>query len=165
VREGERERESVCVSNLNFCQFKDEGYISPSSQNTMTASCVNNGGQPLGIEVWEMALAVDLPMRRTWEAVGCLDPPKEKPFFTESGVDCVQKCWRVSRSHMLMNMSVAECMGFRNISRKQLIQDLKLLLIGVPSQTFQYNQVWCKTGQHKFQAPVLYNAYNFHDGA
>lgn len=148
-----RERERV--SNLNFCQFKDEGYISPSPQNTMTASCVNNGGQPLGIEVWELALAVDLPVRRTWEAVGCLDPPKEKPFFTESGEDCVQKFWTVSRRHMLMNMSSAECMGLRNISRKQLIQDLKLLLIGVPSQTFQYNQVWCKASLHKFWTPLL----------
>ncbi|PNF25042.1 hypothetical protein B7P43_G06983 [Cryptotermes secundus] len=119
-------------------QFKDEGYISPSPQNTMTASYVNNGDQPWGIEVWEMALAADLPVRRTWEAVGCLDPLKEKPFLTESGVDCVQKFWTVSRR--FTNMSLAECMGLRNISCKQLIQDLKLLLIGVPSQTFQYNQ-------------------------
>jgi hypothetical protein len=147
------EREKV--SELYFCQFKDEGYISPSPQNTMTASCVNNGGQPLGINVWEMALGVDLPVQRTWETVGCLDPPKEKPFFTESGVDCVQKFWRVSRRHMLMNMSLADCMGLTNISRKQLIQDLKLLLIGVPSQTFQYNQVCCKAGLHKFWTPFL----------
>jgi hypothetical protein len=147
-------------SKLNFCQFKDEGYISPSPQNTMTASCVNNGGQPLGIEVWEMVLAVDLPVRRTWEAVGCVNPPKEKPFLTESGLDCVQKFWRVSRRLMLMDMS--ERMDLRNISRKQLIQDLKLLLIGVPSQTFQYNQVWCKAGLHKFWAPVL-STLCFHD--
>jgi hypothetical protein len=109
----------------------------------MTASCANNGAQPLGIEVWEMALAADLPMRRTWEAVGRVDPPKEKPFLTESGLDCVQKLWMVSRRLVLMDMS--ERIDLRNVSRGQLVRDLKLLLIGVPSQTFQYDQVWSKT--------------------
>lgn len=131
---------------LNFCLFKDEGYVSPSVENAMTWSCVSNTGECIGSKAWEMAVAVDLPNLRIWDKIGCLDRQKEKPYFTESSVDCVQKVWRVRTGHMIvhMNTSMADCLLWRDLSRKQLIWDLKLLLIGVPSQTFQYNQVWCK---------------------
>ena len=128
---------------LNFCLLKDEGYVSPGVENTMTWSCVSNTGECVGSKVWEMAVAVDLPNLRTWDKIGCLDRRKEKPYFTESSVDCVQKVWKIRTGHMIvhMNTSMADCLLWRDVSRKQLIWDLKLLLIGVPSQTFQYNQV------------------------
>jgi len=128
---------------LNFCLFKDEGYVSPSVENTMTWSCVSNTGECVGRKAWEMAVAVDVPNS---DKIGCIDRRKEKPFFTGSSVDCVQKVWRVRTGHTIehMNTSMADCLLWRDLSCKQLIWDLKLLLIGVPSQTFQYNQVWCK---------------------
>jgi hypothetical protein len=109
----------------------------------MTGSCVSTGGEPLGSDVWETVLTMDQPVPRTWGTIGCLAPPKEKPFFTESKIDCVQKVWKVTRGHMFMymNKSSAEHMFLTDISRKQLMHDLKLLLTGVPSETFQYSEV------------------------
>jgi hypothetical protein len=109
----------------------------------MTGSCVSNGVESLGSKVWEMALKVDLAVPRTWGTIGCLDRSKEKPFFTESRIDSVQKVWKVTRGHMFMymNMSTTEHMLLTDLKCKQLIQDLKHLLIGVPSRTFIYNQV------------------------
>jgi hypothetical protein len=131
---------------MDLCLFKDEGYVSPSVENTMTWSCLSNTKESVGSKVWEMAVTADLPKLQKWDTIGCLHPQKEKPFFTESSVDCVQKVWRVTRGHVIMRMnsSVADRLLLRDLSRKQLIWDLKLLLIGVPSQTFQYNQVWCR---------------------
>lgn len=131
---------------LTLCLFKDEGYVSPSVENTMTWSCVSNTREYVGSKAWEIAVTLDLPKLGTWDTIGCLDRRKEKPFFTESSVESVQKVWRVARGRMVMHMntSVADCLLWKDLSRKQLIRDLKLLLIGVPSQTFQYNQVWCK---------------------
>jgi hypothetical protein len=97
-------------------------------------------------EVWEVAVAVDSPSLHTWDTIGCLHQRQEKPYFTESSVDCVQKVCRIRMGHIAvhMNTSMADCLLWRVLSRKQLIWDLRLLLIGLPSQTFQYNQVWCK---------------------
>ncbi|XP_069680648.1 gamma-tubulin complex component 6 [Periplaneta americana] len=121
---------------------QDEGYVSPSQDNSMTVSCVNCTAETPGSEVWDLALTTEFPQLQTWETFGMLGPPNERPFLTESEVDCVQKIWLVMMGQMEMyrNRSLAGSRLVANISRQQLIRDLKFLLIGVPSQTFQYNQ-------------------------
>lgn len=117
--------------------------MSPSQENAMTGSCVSNGGEPQGGDVWDMVLTMDQPVLRTWGTIGSLDQPKENPFFTESRTDCVKNVWKVARGHMFMymNKSLAEHVLLTDLTRKELIRDLKLLLIGVPSETFQYTEV------------------------
>jgi hypothetical protein len=112
----------------------------------MSGSCVSTGGELLGSDVWETVLTMDRQVPRTWGTIGCVASSKEKPFFTESRRDCVQKFWKVTRGFMFMymNKSLADRVLLTEISHKQLIQDLKLVLIGVPSETFQYSEVWDK---------------------
>lgn len=112
----------------------------------MTWSCVSNTRECIGNKVWEVAVAMDPLNLCTWDTIGCLHRRQERPYFTESSVDCVQKVCRVRTGRMAvhMNTSMADCLLWKVLSRKQLIWDLKLLLIGLPSQTFQYNQVWPK---------------------
>lgn len=112
----------------------------------MSGSCMSTGGEPLGGDAWETVLTMGWPVPRSWATIGSLAPQKEKPFLTDAGMDCVQKVWKVIRGHsvMYMNKSLAEHVLLTDISRKQLIQDLKFLLIGVPSETFPYDEVRCR---------------------
>ncbi|XP_021938157.1 gamma-tubulin complex component 6 isoform X3 [Zootermopsis nevadensis] len=135
-------RDLVIPKEASAPEQQDEGYVSPSQENTMSGSCMSTGGEPLGGDAWETVLTMGWPVPRSWATIGSLAPQKEKPFLTDAGMDCVQKVWKVIRGHsvMYMNKSLAEHVLLTDISRKQLIQDLKFLLIGVPSETFPYDE-------------------------
>ncbi|PSN58034.1 hypothetical protein C0J52_02044 [Blattella germanica] len=127
------------VLSFSDHQFKDEGYVSPSQDPSMTMSCRLDF---VSSEVWEMVLDSRSPELRTWESLGSINPPREKPYLLEAGNDCVEKLWKSLEGikHVRRDHCKTEKPLLTSLSRQQLVRDLKFLLVGVPSETFHYNE-------------------------
>ena len=86
---------------------KDEGYHSPMSSLNPPSSAgglLQAPGVP-GIhgtrgDIWDGIWEVEVPRRRTWEALGSLEPGKERRFLTELGAEAVHDAWVVAMSNV-----------------------------------------------------------------
>ncbi|KAJ9586854.1 hypothetical protein L9F63_019536, partial [Diploptera punctata] len=119
--------------------LNDEGYGSPSQDPSLTSSCRL---EPVGIEIWELAQLSDSNILRAWESVGSLDASREKSILTETSSDCVLKVWKsvMGQTHLCRDLSRASHKLCTYITLSQLVNDVKFLLLGMPSQTFQFNE-------------------------
>ena len=89
---------------------KDEGYHSPMSSLNPPSSagllqaCDDAAGAS-GIsgssgDIWDRIWEVEVPRRRTWEALGSLQPGRERMFLTELGASAVHDAWVVAMSNV-----------------------------------------------------------------
>ena len=125
---------------FNLFQFKDEGYGSPSQDPSLTSSCRL---EPLSSDVWELVHLSQTTVLRAWESLGSLESSREKPLLTETSPDCVQKIWKsvMGQEHLYIDRMTAGNKLYVAITQEQLVQHIKYMLVGVPSQIFQLNEV------------------------
>ncbi|XP_019761001.2 gamma-tubulin complex component 6 [Dendroctonus ponderosae] len=101
--------------------LRDEGYSSPNKES-----------------IWdEVVSQLSTPIRYTWESYGCGPAEDEKPFLSELGDLCSLWVENLESLYICNN----QFPSYRIINnqmkpRKVLIRDLKLLLVGVPSDVF-----------------------------
>lgn len=90
-------------------------------------------------EVWErMDKISPVSNHRTWETLGKFEPPKEPPFASES-VEATLHLINIAEDSIFTNQSQLLC-PIKEISSKEFIKHIKLLLLGVESSTFIYNK-------------------------
>ncbi|KAI8517690.1 Gamma-tubulin complex component 6 [Branchiostoma belcheri] len=95
---------------------EDEGFTEPSD----TDSSLTTPSPDILVEedIWEQALTYRPSQHRTWETIGCVPGPTEKPYLTEAGRQV-----------------------FDALYETDLVRDALNVLIGVPSNTFILDQM------------------------
>ncbi|XP_011503260.1 PREDICTED: gamma-tubulin complex component 6 [Ceratosolen solmsi marchali] len=89
-------------------------------------------------KIWEnMDKTSPLSNHRTWETLGKSEPPKEPPFISES-IEATLHLMNIIHDNILPNKIAANYV-ITEISSKEFINNVKLLLLGVESNTFIYN--------------------------
>ncbi|KAL1497752.1 hypothetical protein ABEB36_008656 [Hypothenemus hampei] len=114
--------------------LKDEGYSSPHKDN-----------------IWDIVVKMPLPLRRNWESYGCGPPEKEKPFLSELGE--LSSLWMENLESLYQANNLIPSFTIINNkikSRKVFIQELKYLLMGIPSETFNLS-----TKEQFFMSPGI----------
>ena len=53
-----------------------------------------------GGDIWDRIWEVEVPRRRTWEALGSMEPGRERRFLTELGAAAVHDAWVVAMSNV-----------------------------------------------------------------
>ncbi|XP_028144786.2 gamma-tubulin complex component 6 [Diabrotica virgifera virgifera] len=117
--------DNTLIPNTKFSEiFKDEGYHSPpkSPEN-----------------IWELASKLKYNRRKTWENFGYPEPDKELPFLSELGP--LSSLWveNLESLYMLKLFKEGTVYNSRMVPRKDFIQDLKYLLVGMASDSFTFD--------------------------
>ncbi|XP_019618459.1 PREDICTED: gamma-tubulin complex component 6-like [Branchiostoma belcheri] len=121
---------------------EDEGFTEPSD----TDSSLTTPSPDMLIEedIWEQALTYKPSQHRTWETIGCVPGPTEKPYLTEAGRQVfdalyvmLQRQVQVSGLDSCTVQTPASCM----VQETDLVRDTLNVLIGVPSNTFILDQM------------------------
>ncbi|XP_030757168.1 LOW QUALITY PROTEIN: gamma-tubulin complex component 6-like [Sitophilus oryzae] len=103
--------------------FQDEGYSSPQKQN-----------------IWDVVMSTRYSNRKSWESYGCGVPDKERPFLSELGE--LSSLWveNLESLYLANNMFPSFTIITNKMKpKKHFIRDLKYLLVGMPSETFNLN--------------------------
>ncbi|KAG5898433.1 hypothetical protein JTB14_036516 [Gonioctena quinquepunctata] len=105
--------------------LKDEGYDSPSK-------CTDEN-------IWELASKLKYCDRRNWESFGYPEPDKERPFLSELGE--LSSLWveNLESLYMFKLFRDGTVFSSRMVSRKGFIRDLKFLLVGMASESFNFD--------------------------
>ncbi len=91
------------------------------------------------VDVWDHIWDVEVPKRRTWECLGRLAPPIEKPYLTELGPKGVHLAWVASMQNLRLVDPEALVPELVVISEEELIKHLGYLMIGIASASFVYD--------------------------
>ena len=126
---------------------KDEGYHSPMSSLNPPSSGLLQACEAAGTsrmsgtsgDIWDRIWEVEVPRRRTWEALGSLQPGKEGRFLTELGAAAVHDAWLVAMSNVrLMGAKIPDRPSV--IGEDKLSSDIGYLMVGIASETFPYDE-------------------------
>ncbi|XP_050309188.1 gamma-tubulin complex component 6 isoform X2 [Anthonomus grandis grandis] len=110
--------EGNSISNKQL--LKDEGYSSPNKES-----------------IWDLVTQMSFSKQRNWENYGHGPPEKERPFMSELGelsslwVENLDSLYLANNLHPSVTV-----MSSKLKPRKIFIRDLKYLLVGMPSETF-----------------------------
>ncbi|XP_049817248.1 uncharacterized protein LOC109608350 isoform X2 [Aethina tumida] len=100
----------------------DEGYISPEEN------------------IWKLATTLPVYKRRTWEALGILEPEKELPFLSELGD--LQSLWIDNLPFLYYSDKTRHenVLKYTMKTKRTFIKDVKYLLVGMSSDSFCVNK-------------------------
>ncbi|XP_064606051.1 gamma-tubulin complex component 6-like [Liolophura sinensis] len=117
---------------------EDDGYLSNSTLSVPSEQ--SSGTESLDMSVWDLALQhVSSPLF-TWENLGWNRGPLERPYLTQLGPKAVSEVYDIWQRIILLLEE--PCMSTRmEISQRQLVQDVINLLMGITSNSFQFDQV------------------------
>ncbi|XP_077546218.1 gamma-tubulin complex component 6 isoform X2 [Haemaphysalis longicornis] len=91
-------------------------------------------------EDWEYAIHAEKRKHFTWESVGCISSSKEKPFLTEASTDAAEAVIQYQLTS-LASLTDSEVVGSAFVEERDLVRKTLLLLTGVPSDCFPYDEV------------------------
>ncbi|XP_035678118.1 gamma-tubulin complex component 6-like [Branchiostoma floridae] len=121
---------------------EDEGFTEPSD----TESSLTTPSPDLLVEedIWEQALTYKPSQHRTWETIGCVPGPTEKPYLTEAGREVFDAMYTMVQRQVqesgLDSSTVQKPVSYM-VQERDLVRDARNVLIGVPSHTFILDQV------------------------
>ncbi|XP_048504747.1 gamma-tubulin complex component 6 [Athalia rosae] len=95
-------------------------------------------------DIWENMVTIQpVSNYRTWETLGQFDPPKQPHFITETP-QAMFHLRRIKLANFLQMTSVNDEDSvnlIKEIPSKQFLSDLKLLLLGIESESFVYDNL------------------------
>ncbi|KAK3907983.1 Gamma-tubulin complex component 6 [Frankliniella fusca] len=133
-------RELSVSSNMVHSNYEDEGYFTPMTE-VAQENCISSGIEYEDpTKVWSEALQVSLPALKSWETLGSLVTHVEPPFLSAAKSDglhylstLVNIFQDVSNSQQLND----DC----PTSREDFTRDVFLLLSGIQSDTFRFDEI------------------------
>ncbi|XP_066246268.1 gamma-tubulin complex component 6 [Euwallacea similis] len=100
--------------------LKDEYHSSPNKDN-----------------IWDVVSHMKVSKRRSWESYGCGPPDMERPFLSELGE--LSSLWVENLESLYLANNITPSFTIINNklkSGKMFVKDLKYLLVGMPTETF-----------------------------
>uniref|UniRef100_UPI00358EF79D gamma-tubulin complex component 6 isoform X2 n=1 Tax=Myxine glutinosa TaxID=7769 RepID=UPI00358EF79D len=117
-------------------QSDDEGF---QSAPNMTPDSIVEPFNVAGTSIWEAALHHTPSNYRTWESIGSMPVPTEKPFVTEAGRDVFDRlCSLREKEAMQLVGTVQNKWEF--VQQHQLVEYSLNVLNGISSHTFPFSQ-------------------------
>ncbi|CAH1265550.1 TUBGCP6 [Branchiostoma lanceolatum] len=121
---------------------EDEGFTEPSD----TESSLTTPSPDLLIEedIWEQALTYKPSQHRTWETIGCVPGPTEKPYLTEAGCQVFDALYTMVQRQVQvagLDSTTVQKPVSHMVHERDLVRDARNVLIGVPSHTFVLDQM------------------------
>ena len=117
-------------------KYFDEGYASPEKGSSERSE----DSAEEDIDLWDGIWEVELPARRTWEHLGRVDPPKEKPFLTELGSEGAHLSWVFATENLKLIDPTLRFPPLIVLTQEDLVLHLSYLMIGISSETFSYDE-------------------------
>ncbi|XP_077976999.1 gamma-tubulin complex component 6-like [Glandiceps talaboti] len=115
------------------CSEDDEGFHeSGSSISTIEVT--------QSVDVWKAALHYKPNRNYTWETIGKEPQPIERPYLTEAGSKVFDEIYKVRLKEFSNIEPELTSQPLNVISEEQLVNDSLNVMIGVPSQTFFYDE-------------------------
>ncbi|XP_015591181.1 gamma-tubulin complex component 6 isoform X2 [Cephus cinctus] len=85
-----------------------------------------------------------IPNHRTWETLGQLNPPKEPRFLTETkeAMLHLEKIRLATIAPLLQKNALESLTEITEVSSKEFLSNIKLLLLGIESDNFHYSNMF-----------------------
>ncbi|XP_041349185.1 gamma-tubulin complex component 6-like [Gigantopelta aegis] len=133
--EGEQRAPEIKIPKCHSELSDDEGFISDISSSVTTLA-----ESPVEDDIWECALTYTPSKHYTWERIGCEPGQTEGPYITEAGAVAVDNWYRMMRCNVQLMCPEVDLPPHVEISQHSLVADLLYLLIGIPSNTFAFDE-------------------------
>lgn len=82
---------------------------------------------------------LEISERRTWETLGKINPPKEKPYLTELGQESVHLSWKLITATERLIEPRLYIPKLVTLSHDKMVTDLSYVMIGISSDSFVFN--------------------------
>ncbi|XP_064632951.1 gamma-tubulin complex component 6-like isoform X2 [Lineus longissimus] len=114
----------------------DEGF----ETNSLTSMTIPVADVTPDEDIWELALHYVPSKHRTWENIGRVPGPTERPYLTEAGPHVFDELCKLREADIQLLDPKLRLPKRRCISMKILVRDVLYLLTGVLSKTFMFDK-------------------------
>ena len=89
---------------------------------------------------WLAISKLEIRDRRTWESLGKINPPKEKPYLSELGDEGVHLSWKFITANERLIEPRLYIPKLVTLTHDKMVTDLSYVMIGISSDSFAFNE-------------------------